>query len=43
MVQTFNTSVKSLPTSLWAGWAGFQPEKYFEVAPGAQAVPQVKF
>ena len=43
MVQTYNTSVKSLPTSVWAGWFGFTPEKYFEVAPGAQAVPQVKF
>ncbi|MFM7141133.1 MAG: LemA family protein [Alphaproteobacteria bacterium] len=43
MVQTYNTSVKSLPTSLWSGWFGFTPEKYFEVSPGAQAVPQVKF
>jgi len=43
MVQTYNTSVKSLPTSIWSGWFGFTPEKYFEVSPGAQAVPQVKF
>lgn len=43
IVQTYNTSVKSLPTSVWAGWFGFQPEKYFEVPKEAQAVPQVKF
>lgn len=43
LVQAYNTGVKSLPTSLWAGWFGFQPERYFEVPKEAQAVPKVKF
>jgi LemA protein len=42
-VQTYNTTIRSLPTSVFAGWFGFQPEKYFEVPKEAQAVPKVEF
>ena len=43
LVQTYNTSVRSLPTSLYAGLLGFPPEKYFEAPKEAQAVPKVDF
>ena len=43
VVQAYNTYVRSLPTAMYAGWFGFQPETYFEVPKEAQQVPQVKF
>jgi LemA protein len=43
VVQGYNTYIKRLPTVLYAGWLGFQPEKYFEVPQEEQKVPQVKF
>ncbi len=42
-VRTYNTFVKQLPRSLYAGMLGFGPEKYFEAPQEAQAVPQVQF
>lgn len=42
-VQTYNTFVKQLPRSLYAGWLGFGPQKYFEVPAEAQQVPKVDF
>lgn len=42
-VQAYNTEVRSLPTSIYAGWLGFKPETYFEVPKEAQAVPKVQF
>jgi LemA protein len=42
-VQAFNTYIKQLPRSLYAGWMGFTPQKYFEVPASAQQVPKVDF
>jgi LemA protein len=42
-VQTYNTSIKSFPTAIYAGWLGFTPEKYFEAPKEAQTVPKVQF
>ena len=42
-VQAYNTYIKQLPRSLYAGWMGFKPEKYFEVPESAQQVPKVDF
>jgi LemA protein len=42
-VQTFNTSVKQLPTSLYAGCMGFKEADYFNVPESAKAVPKVQF
>jgi LemA protein len=42
-VQLYNAKIKSLPTRIWAGILGFGPREYFQVAPGAQTVPQVQF
>src|SRR5262249_49306603 len=40
-VQVYNTYIKQLPRSLYAGWLGFGPQKYLEVRASAQQVPKV--
>lgn len=42
-VQGYNTKIRSLPTSLFAGVMGFGPKEYFQAAEGAKQVPEVKF
>lgn len=42
-VQGYNTSIRSLPTSIIAGLLGFGPQEYFKADEGAKQVPQVKF
>lgn len=42
-VRTYNTTIKSIPTALFAGCLGFQPAEYFEAPEAAQGVPQVQF
>ena len=42
-VREYNSFVKSLPTSLWAKFAGFEPQKYFEAPEDAKRVPKVDF
>lgn len=43
-VRDYNTSLQTLPTSLFAGMLGFKPEQYFELTDAAEReVPQVKF
>ena len=42
-VQAYNTYVKQLPHSLYAGALGFREQKYFEVPASAQQVPKVDF
>lgn len=42
-VQTYNTRIKSFPTSLWAGMFGFDAREYFQAEESAQTVPQVNF
>lgn len=41
-VRTYNTKVKTVPTSLIAGWFGFDARNYFEAAEGTDVVPQVE-
>jgi LemA protein len=42
-VQTYNTSVNSMPTRLYAGLFGFHPHPYFTAREGADVAPDVKF
>lgn len=42
-VQIYNTKIRSLPTSLFAGMMGFGSKEYFKAEEGAKQVPQVKF
>lgn len=42
-VQTYNSSIKSLPTALYAGMLGFSEKEYFKVEESAKAVPKVSF
>ncbi len=42
-VQDYNTQIKSLPKSLYAGMFGFGARDYFKADEKAQEVPQVKF
>jgi LemA protein len=42
-VQGYNTKIRSLPTSIFAGMMGFGPKEYFRAEEGARQVPQVKF
>jgi len=42
-VRTYNTSIKQLPRSLYAGLLGFPAETYFEAPAEAQQVPKIQF
>lgn len=42
-VQSYNTSVRTFPTVLFAGMLGFQPRPFFNAQPGAETAPAVKF
>ncbi|MEG0797393.1 MAG: LemA family protein [Acidaminococcaceae bacterium] len=42
-VQIYNSKVKTLPTSLYAGALGFSQKDYFKVEESAKAVPKVSF
>ena len=42
-VQNYNTQIKSLPKSLYAGMLGFQQRDYFKKDEKAKETPQVKF
>ena len=42
-VGSYNTSVKSFPTTLFAGAMGFKEKPYFAAAPEAQGTPKVQF
>jgi LemA protein len=41
--QAYDTSIKSFPTVLYAGAAGFQYKPYFEATTGAEKPPAVNF
>lgn len=43
LVQSYNTSVSTLPGKLFASLMGFQPKTYFQAAPGSENVPKVTF
>lgn len=42
-VQIYNTKIRTLPTSLFAGAFGFMPKEYFKADEGAKEVPKVQF
>jgi len=42
-VNTYNTSIRSFPTMLFAGSLGFQPAEFFEVEEKDTGVPKVDF
>jgi LemA protein len=43
VVQAYNTKIKTVPTSLVAGFGGFTYKPYFQSAAGAETAPKVKF
>ena len=42
-VGQYNTALRHVPGNLVAAWFHFQPAVFFEAAPGAKTVPEVKF
>ncbi len=43
-VQAYNTYIRQFPNSIFAGWAGFQPNNaYFQASETSRAVPKVDF
>jgi LemA protein len=42
-VQTFNTSIQTVPTNIIAGFGGFKTMEYFEAAEGERGPVQVRF
>src|SRR5262245_53721514 len=42
-VRDYNAAIKRFPASVVASISGFQAKQYFEAAPAAREVPQVKF
>jgi len=42
-VQTYNSTVRSFPTSVVAGFRGFEKKAYFEAAQGSDVAPKVDF
>lgn len=43
LVQSYNTSVSTIPGNIFAGIFGFKPRAYFNATSGAENAPQVKF
>lgn len=43
VVQSFNTKVKTIPTSIYAGMLGFSQREYFKADEASKQTPQVKF
>ncbi len=43
VVQVYNTTIKTIPTSMIAGFGGFTPKAYFQGQAGAESAPKVKF
>ncbi len=42
-VQTYNTSIRKFPNSLFAGMFGFEKKPFFEASAGAEQAPTVSF
>lgn len=42
-VMDYNTSIKKFPTTIYAGWFGFQPKPQFKAEAGAEKAPEVQF
>lgn len=42
-VRDYNTAIKKFPTTIYAGWFGFDPKPQFKAEEGAQRAPEVQF
>lgn len=42
-VKDYNTAIKKFPTTIYAGWFGFDAKPQFKAEEGAQKAPEVKF
>jgi LemA protein len=42
-VQEYNTSIRTFPNNIYAGWFGFAPRTPFQADPGAERAPTVNF
>jgi LemA protein len=42
-VQSFNTRMRTFPTSLIASFTGFREKQYFKASEGADTAPKVNF
>lgn len=42
-VRDYNTAIKKFPTTIYAGWFGFDAKPQFKAEEGAQRAPQVEF
>jgi LemA protein len=42
-VLTYNSTVRSFPTVIYAGWFHFNEKPYFQAAPGSETAPKVQF
>jgi len=43
-IQAYNTYIRQFPNSIFAGWAGFQPNNaYFQASATSREVPKVEF
>jgi LemA protein len=42
-VQGYNSTLRTFPNNLFAGWYGFEKKGYFEAAAGAENAPTVQF
>ena len=41
-VKVYNTSIRKFPTTIYAGWFGFEKKGYFEAQAGAEKAPEVQ-
>lgn len=42
-VKVYNTSIRKFPTTIYAGWFGFEKKGYFEAQAGVEKAPEVQF
>ena len=42
-VQGYNTSIRTFPNNIYAGWMGFSPKQPFQADAGAEKAPSVDF
>ena len=42
-VRDYNTAIKKFPTTIYAGWFGFEPKPQFSADESAQRAPEVNF
>ena len=42
-VTDYNTAIKKFPTTIYAGWFGFEAKPQFKAEAGAEKAPEVKF